>query len=174
MYSGLPFTNSIARAEKSTPTPCRVVWAVSSGNSALPTCNRKQSVRAASESQVAVGVACVITPQPHSTITEVCLLAEFLATVAHVFDTSAPKRPELCLKMSGKRGVLRISYYLAACLPPFHPKQVHFEGFWLKRAAICGEIGSCISPVSAISGNSRLFIIKSTFFDRKSTFFNRK
>ena len=27
---------------------------------------------------------------------------------------------------------LRISYHLAAFLSRFHPKQVHFEGFWLK------------------------------------------
>ena len=38
--------------------------------------------------------------------------------------------------------MLRISYYLAAFLPLFHRKQVHFEGFWLKRAAISWEIGS--------------------------------
>ena len=37
---------------------------------------------------------------------------------------------------------LRISYHLAAFLPLFHRKQVHFEGCWLKRVAISCEIGS--------------------------------
>ena len=42
----------------------------------------------------------------------------------------------------GKKGYgaagapLRISYYLAALLPISHQKQVHFEGFCLKRVAI--------------------------------------
>ena len=31
---------------------------------------------------------------------------------------------------------LRISYYLGAFSSRFHQKQVHFEGLWLKRAAI--------------------------------------
>ena len=39
-------------------------------------------------------------------------------------------------------GPLRISYHLATFLSRFHPKQVHFDGFWLKRAAIQCEIGS--------------------------------
>ena len=47
---------------------------------------------------------------------------------------------------SRTRNLLRISCYLAAFVPLFRLKQVHFEGFGLKKAAIECEFGSDEEP----------------------------
>ena len=60
---------------------------------------------------------------------------------------------------------LRISYYLAAFLSRFHQKQVHFEQFWLKRAAIYFAICSALQPQQEIWSAVWRWLLGRSVFD---------